>query len=175
MMPMALADAITVPGAQAASMRPRLRHVRNLVVLRAGDDSLHQGWIADPRRDFDLFISYYGAAPQQHARDADYYEMRRGPKWPCIGALLAEHAPRIDAYDCVWFPDDDLAADTPTLNRMFAFFHAHALDLAQPALTPDSYYTWHTLLAGPALPSALHAIRRGDGTDVQPRRACRVR
>ncbi len=156
---MTLADPIAMPDAQvqaapcvvdeAPARAPRAHRPRNLVVLRAGDDSLHARWIADPRRDFDLFISYYGRVPQRHAQDADYYEMRPGPKWPCLAALLKEHAARIEAYDCVWLPDDDLAGDTATLNRMFAFFHAHQLALAQPALTRDSFYTWHTLLQDP--------------------------
>lgn len=122
------------------------RHSRNLIALRAGDRSLHGQWIASARRDFDLFVSYYGHMPHRYAADADFYEMRPGPKWPCIAHLLHAHVELLDRYDCVWFPDDDLAVDTDTINRMFAFFHAHQLSLAQPALTPDSYFTWRMLL-----------------------------
>jgi hypothetical protein len=125
------------------------RRPRNLVVLRAGDRSLHRDWVAGPARDFDLLVSYYGSTPGRHAEDADLYEARPGPKWPCIGALLDEHPELVDAYDAFWFPDDDLAADTELINRMFAFFCAHRLCLAQPALTPNSYYTWDTLLQDP--------------------------
>lgn len=130
-------------------MKTPLRLRRNLVILRAGDASLHRGWIAEPNRDFDLLISYYGQQQELHKADADYYEMRRGPKWSCIGELLAEHGDLIDRYDAFWFPDDDLAATTETLNRMFGLFHGFGLSLAQPALTPDSYYSWDTLLQKP--------------------------
>lgn len=122
---------------------------KNLVIVRAGDTSLHRGWIAGPGRDFDLFISYYGSQTDLHRGDADYYEMRRGPKWSCLAELLAEHGELLDRYDAFWFPDDDLAATTDTLNRMFALFHGFALSLAQPALTRDSYYTWKRLLQQP--------------------------
>lgn len=122
---------------------------KNLVILRAGDASLHRGWIAEPSRDFDLFISYYGKQPELHKADAEYYEHRPGPKWSCIAELLAEHASLIEQYDAFWFPDDDLAATTETLNRMFALFHGFGLSLAQPALTRDSYYSWDTLLQRP--------------------------
>lgn len=125
------------------------RRSRNLVVVRAGDQSLHAQWIAAERRDFDLFVSYYGSAPGTYAGDGEYYERRPGPKWPCIAALLHEHAATLEQYESVWFPDDDLAADTATIDRMFAFFHAYRLCLAQPALTHDSYYTWSTLLQDP--------------------------
>jgi hypothetical protein len=119
---------------------------RNLVVLRAGDSSLHRQWLDAPDRDFDLFISYYGRTPGRHQEDADFYEARPGPKWPAIAALLEQNLPALGAYDTFWFPDDDLAASGPVIDRMFAFFHAFQLCLAQPALTRNSYYTWDTLL-----------------------------
>jgi hypothetical protein len=119
---------------------------RNLVVLRAGDGSLHRQWLDAPHRDFDLFISYYGSTPDRHREDADYYEARPGPKWPAIAELLEEHLPALGGYDAFWFPDDDLAASGAVIDRMFAFFRAYQLCLAQPALTRNSYYTWDTLL-----------------------------
>ncbi|MFG6449223.1 DUF707 domain-containing protein [Roseateles sp. BYS180W] len=122
---------------------------RNLVILRAGDGSLHRGWIAEPNRDFDLFISYYGKQADMHRADADYYEQRPGPKWSCIADLLSEHPELLNQYDAFWFPDDDLAATTETLNRMFGLFHGFALALAQPALTRDSYHSWDVLLQRP--------------------------
>ncbi|HEX2010597.1 MAG TPA: DUF707 domain-containing protein [Roseateles sp.] len=125
--------------------RPR----RNLVILRAGDQSLHPQWIAAPGRNFDLLVSYYGRTPGRHCDSCDIYEHRPGPKWPCIGALLDAHPQLIERYDAVWLPDDDLAADTATLVRMFDLFHAHGLQLAQPALTRNSYYTFDTLLQQP--------------------------
>jgi hypothetical protein len=136
---------------ECAGARRALRrtHSRNLVVVRAGDASLHREWIGGTGRDFDLFISYYGKTPGRHREDADYYEMRPGPKWPCIGELLQRHAALVDEYDAFWFPDDDLSAGTELINRMFAFFFAHRLCLAQPALTRNSHFTWSTLLQEP--------------------------
>ena len=128
---------------------PGRDHPRNLVVLRAGDASLHGEWSNSEGRDFDVFISYYGANDDRHRCDADYYEMRRGPKWPAIADLLRDHADLVDGYEAVWFPDDDLSVEGGTLNRMFALFHAHRLCLAQPALTRNSFFTWSTLLQRP--------------------------
>ncbi len=125
------------------------RRSRNLIVLRAGDASLHREWIAGPQRDFDLFISYYGSNPGRWQADADFYEQRSGPKWPCLADVLSEHRQLIDRYDAIWLPDDDLSADMDGINRMFAFFCAHRLCLAQPALTRNSYHTWNTLLQDP--------------------------
>jgi hypothetical protein len=122
---------------------------RNLVVVRAGDHSLHPQWISDGPRDFDLLVSYFGNTPGRFSSGAEHYEMRRGPKWPGIAALLREHKEALEGYDCIWFPDDDLAAETQTINRMFAFFHAYRMCLAQPALSRDSWCTWRTLRQQP--------------------------
>lgn len=127
-------------------MQPLPRPRKNLVILRAGDESLHKSWIAHQRRDFDLFISYYGKTDGTHQNDGEYYEVRPGPKWPCVADLLREHPQLVDQYDAFWFPDDDISATTDILNRMFALFHAFQLSLAQPALTRDSYHTWPHLL-----------------------------
>ena len=122
---------------------------RNLVVLRAGDSSLHRGWLDEPARDFDLFVSYYGSVPGRHEETSDYYEARRGAKWTGIDALLRDYAQLLDVYEAFWFPDDDLETSGAEIDRMFAFFRAYRLCLAQPALTRDSYYTWDTLLQEP--------------------------
>ena len=130
---------------EPGSLTPEGR--RNLVVVRAGDDSLHRQWLGSGgRRDFDLCVSYYGSTLGRHRDDADLYEARPGPKWPGIDALLHERPDLLDRYDAFWFPDDDLAVDKEGVDRMFAFFHAFRLSLAQPALTRDSYFTWETLL-----------------------------
>jgi hypothetical protein len=122
---------------------------KNLVILRAGDGSLHKEWIAGQPRDFDLFISYYGKTPDQHRADAEHWEHRPGPKWACLADLMTARPELLAQYEHFWFPDDDLAADTLTLNRMFALFQGFGLKLAQPALTRDSYYSWPQLLQRP--------------------------
>lgn len=133
----------------AAAPGPVLRPRRNLVIVRAGDRSLHREWIADPRRDFDLFVSYYGREPDRYREDAEYHEHRPGPKWPCIAELLAAHPELVERYDAFWLPDDDISASPAVIDRMFALFHGLDLALAQPALTRDSYYSWDFLLQRP--------------------------
>ena len=136
-----------IPAAPAAAVRAAAPPVprRNLVVVRAGDKSLHREWLDGTTRDFDLFISYYGTTPGRHREDADLYEARPGPKWPCLAALLQERPDLVDRYQAFWFPDDDLSANGATIDRLFAFFRAYELCLAQPALTANSYATWNTL------------------------------
>lgn len=119
---------------------------RNLVLVRAGDQSTHPEWLEDVDRNFDIFVSYFGKQEGRYADTAEYHENRKGMKWPILGELLQEHPELIGRYAYFWFPDDDLVANTATVNRMFDHAAAFQLALAQPALTHDSYYTWPLLL-----------------------------
>ncbi|MEV6257952.1 DUF707 domain-containing protein [Nocardia sp. NPDC051911] len=116
---------------------------RNLVVLRAGDESLHEQWLAGPHpRTWDLVVSYFGDDPDRY-RVADVARIdRKGPKWPALHHVLTtDLAAVLDRYDYVWLPDDDLAADTSSINELFHCAAQHRLALTQPALTEDSYYS----------------------------------
>ncbi len=119
---------------------------RFLVMARVGDKSLHAEWLQGEERMFDIYLSYYGASPGRFAADADYWREERGPKWPILHQHLVADATLVSGYDAVWFPDDDLSVDAAGINRMFALFTEHRLALAQPALTPDSYYSHAFLL-----------------------------
>lgn len=119
------------------------RRRRNLVVLRAGDDSLHEHWLTGPApRNWDLVVSYFGDDPHRY-RTGDTLRLdRKGPKWPALHHVLTvDLAESIDDYDYIWLPDDDLATDTTTINELFEYAARYRLSLSQPALTEDSYYT----------------------------------
>ncbi|TPN21567.1 DUF707 domain-containing protein [Mesorhizobium sp. B2-3-3] len=115
---------------------------RNLVIVRAGDNSLHRGWGADdPGCKFDLIVSYYGADPSAFRQVYENRTDHKGGKWDGIHALLSRQPDLLDRYEYLWFPDDDLEADRATIEAMFANMRRHDLHVAQPALTLDSYYT----------------------------------
>ncbi|MRH89383.1 DUF707 domain-containing protein [Nocardia sp. SYP-A9097] len=116
---------------------------RNLVVLRAGDSSLHEQWLAGPQpRNWDFVVSYFGDDPMRY-RTGDVTRLdRKGPKWPALQHVLTvDLAEVIDRYDYVWLPDDDLATDTAAINELFDRTARYRLSLAQPALTEDSFFT----------------------------------
>ncbi|MGA2571988.1 MAG: DUF707 domain-containing protein [Terracidiphilus sp.] len=117
-------------------------HHRNLVIVRSGEQSLHEQWLADPeKRNWDIVISYFGDDPNRYRRDDVIRVDAKGPKWTALYDLLQQKKAEILQYDFIWFPDDDLAADAQTINRMFAICAELQLHLAQPALSPDSYVT----------------------------------
>jgi len=120
---------------------------RRLVVVRAGDSSLHPTWLQGPDSpEFDLVVSYYGDDAARYRSQVENRIDRKGGKWDGLAALFASRPDLLDAYDYFWLPDDDIAADTRTINGIFDAMAANALELAQPSLTLDSYYTYITYL-----------------------------
>lgn len=122
--------------------RPLTNATRHLVIVRAGDKSLHRGWGADdPGCEFDLIVSYYGTDPSAFRLPYENRVDYKGGKWDGIHALLTERPELLDRYRYVWFPDDDLEADRATIEALFTNMRRLDLHIAQPALTLDSYYT----------------------------------
>jgi hypothetical protein len=113
---------------------------RNLIIVRAGDESLHEHWLDGRRaRNFELFVSYYGERSNAFAERADEYEARSGMKWPRLYELWRLRRDWLLGYDAIWFPDDDLLSDCDNISTMFELFHEHGLCLAQPALARGSF------------------------------------
>jgi hypothetical protein len=115
---------------------------QNLIVVTAGDSSLHRQWLSKAtRRNFDILISYDGNEPGLYKDQADYYETAPGLKWANLSRLFIRNRELLLSYDACWFPDDDLSVDAQTISRMFDMFHCYNLWLAQPALTAESRIT----------------------------------
>jgi hypothetical protein len=113
-----------------------------LALFRAGRQSLHPHAVARlADQNFDYALSWYGDEPPAEAADAVFVHMQDGAKWQGLEQTLTAHWATISQYRYVWLPDDDLLVEPETVSRMFSICDDLQLDLAQPALTPDSYYT----------------------------------
>jgi len=114
----------------------------NLVILRAGDQSLHRKWLYPAEyKNFDLAISYFGDSKGLYHDECDFYEQVKGPKFLPLYDLIMNNISYILQYDAIWLPEDDLDCDVKTINEMFRIFHEKKLWLAQPSLTTNSYYS----------------------------------
>ncbi|WP_144240405.1 hypothetical protein [Sphingobium indicum] len=113
----------------------------NLVVLRAGNSSLHREWpryLADDDRNWDLCISWYGADLPSSVKECEYFfHQRRDMKFTAIANLFFNQ-PALLEYENFWFPDDDLETSWKDINRLFNIFRRSRLDLAQPSLSSNS-------------------------------------
>jgi hypothetical protein len=114
----------------------------NLVVLRAGESSLHESWakdIDDEDRSWDLCISYYGADPASLLDQAEYVTHQpHQRKFQALHDCFSPHSP-LWGYSRIWLPDDDLMVSWSAINHLFHLARIHGLDLAQPSLvrSPD--------------------------------------
>ena len=133
----------------------RTPHRRNLVILRANERSLHTSWPADIDafdRSWDLCVSYYGEEASFPPDDfAEFHVLQRGErKFGAIHKLLHQGSPLWD-YDYVMLPDDDLMMSWVDLNNVFEICREHALELAQPALTAESFWGQQITLKQPGM------------------------
>jgi tetratricopeptide (TPR) repeat protein len=135
---------------QASSLHPAPSPLptprkKYLVVVRAGNSSLHPTWLkGTAERNWDLIVHSYGS--ECPWSDEEGVEIIRatgpdivGPKMRAMHSLYGQRRNDFLAYDYVCFADDDLAASIETFNLMFAMCDQFGLELAQPALTHDSY------------------------------------
>ena len=124
---------------------------RHLLIVRAGDRSLHPGWLAGAR-DWDLHISYFGDRDAPYALgDGVTLSREKGPKWIGLKECLAHHVDMLERYSHIGFPDDDLAASAAMWNVAFATVEETGAALAQPALDPRSFYSYDITLRRPWL------------------------
>jgi hypothetical protein len=108
---------------------------KNLILVRAGDDSLHAQWLLGREpREFDLCISYYGSVPDRYRAEADHYHVQYGPRWPAHHAICQQHWEWLCRYERIAFVCDDLTAPVENWNQLFRVCADHDLDLAQPAI-----------------------------------------
>ena len=124
---------------------------RSLVVVRAGDRSLHPGWLAGPEPpQFDLIVSYFGDDPDRCRTPAEQRVDRKGTFWDGIHALFQDRPELLGRYDHFLLPDDDIEADAASINEVFRTAREHDLHLCQPSLSLDSYFSWLETLNQPA-------------------------
>jgi len=120
---------------------------RYLLVVRAGDRSLHPAWLEGPRN-WDLHISYFGAQESPYGALADGVSLSReaGPKWLGLKECLGKHPDFLARYSHIGFPDDDLAADAAVWNTAFDVLERIGAGLGQPALDPRSFFSYDITL-----------------------------
>jgi len=125
---------------------------RHLVVVRAGDQSRHEGWLETLRgqRASTLGVSYYGAEAGRFRDTADIYTTYRGGKWDGLAHFFAMFPDCAESFDRIWLPDDDIETTGAAIGRLFAIAAERRLELAQPSLTLDSYYSHRLTLSNRA-------------------------
>jgi hypothetical protein len=124
---------------------------RNLVIVRAGDESLHESWLEPATdRNFALAVSYYGKEQGRYAATADRQVEAAGPKWGPLADFIDSHWDWVSQFDYIALPDDDLAATASDWNGLFQTMDELGFDLAQPSLDYQSFWTHQITAQRPA-------------------------
>ena len=121
-----------------------------LIIVRAGDKSLHPQWFGD-NRNWDIVVSYYGGNNGRYEGQYDYMHYFKGSKWQGLHDFIRTNKSFITQYEYVWFPDDDLLSDCENLNNFFELSSSLDLTISQPSLTEYSYYSWDITLKIPGI------------------------
>ena len=112
-----------------------------LALFRSGPSSLHPHAVERlAEQNFDYALSWFGDEPPA-ADGAVFVHMQKGAKWPGLEQTLIAHWDTIQKYKYIWLPDDDLLCVPEQVSRMFSICDDLQLELAQPALTRDSYFS----------------------------------
>jgi hypothetical protein len=121
---------------------------KNLILAAVSDESMHPTWIAGCERSFDLGLIYFGDQLGRFAAESDYYFDRKGIKYSLLHEVAQGLGPALYHYDFVWAPDDDIAANTACVNRLFELAVEHRLAVCQPAIGRGDV-SFKALLANP--------------------------
>lgn len=122
--------------------------MRNLVLVAAGDQSLHPLWYRREKQ-FDLWVAYYGDKTPQPGK-CDYYCQFKGTKFKIVQQVAESQAELLRSYDYVFIPDDDLYMEVEAINQLFSIMKEYDLLLAQPSIIG-----WYSLLITLCVPGSL--------------------
>ena len=124
---------------------------KNLVIIRAGEKTLHRAWLENAtNRNWDIIVSWYGSTEYEPVAD-ERVMLIKGGKWDGLYKTITALPDLLDQYDYFWLPDDDIATDCDTINRVFDLMRQHGLNVGQPSLSWNSYFTHFVTLNVPGL------------------------
>jgi hypothetical protein len=145
------AGSLPLNAAELAENQRRFRDKIALEILRESPkrhDALvfiqtnggHPAALQVEARPYDLLLNFYEPPPSGDW-PAEFIYSQRGTKATAIDVLLRQRPEILTQYDYVMFLDDDIELTPDQIGELFNFMRRKGLDLAQPALTPDSYAT----------------------------------
>ena len=112
---------------------------KNLLIIPAGPGALFQEWETYNVFDYDVAIINWTGANLRNTEQATYLEHIPGQKWKIVAEFCQRHD--VTNYNYIWILDDDCLTTPEGIEATFNFCKENNLDMAQPALTPDSFKT----------------------------------
>ncbi|GBG34366.1 Hypothetical Protein FCC1311_105892 [Hondaea fermentalgiana] len=120
---------------------------RNLIIVVAGDNSLHREWASNPS--FDLCVVYFGNNMnifKEYQEESTYAFNVKGMKWQLVRYALNNIDYR--RYEYVWLPDDDITMHPDLVAKMFDLAVLYDVRLGQPAVHSFGAHYHHHVVRG---------------------------
>ncbi len=111
---------------------------RILMVLRAGQNSIHRSWIWTVHGLIDVAISTYDDSDYSADGVARFFHQYSGGKLPGVKDFFDTHPSIIEEYDYFWLFEDDLTLPFGSLRMVLKLLACFPFALSTPALTPES-------------------------------------
>lgn len=111
-----------------------------LVVCRVEHSSRVPSWLKALDGTVTLACSTYGSEPEAGVHSF------RGGKWAGLHDFFETRPDLLQAYDYFWFPDDDIETTVETAQSFLSLCIREKFELAQPALTPHSYFAYRQMI-----------------------------
>ena len=112
-----------------------------LVFSSVGDQSNLRHWLQG-RRNFDLWVTYYGNHSGRYSDIADYYNERRGAKFQNLHHAYQRWPELLSRYSAILVMDDDIVISGTAISRLFDLRERHDLWALQPAFSPRGKVSW---------------------------------
>ena len=118
--------------------------MKNVVISRNGPDSLHEEWLTNSdTKNWDLILLFYDENSFKRCQIREgksfYYP---GGKWEAYYNFFRDYPDVLNNYDYFWFADDDISLQGNEINKMFQRMNDYDLDIAQPAMSLESYFSY---------------------------------
>ncbi|HMF49807.1 MAG TPA: hypothetical protein VK603_14240 [Candidatus Saccharimonadales bacterium] len=118
----------------------------NLIVVRAGDSSLHATFFAgsDSPRSWDLHVSYFGSAGAPAAVEGEDFTWSAdggSSKFPGLYTCFEKTPSFFEDYQYIAIPDDDIICTRDDWNTAFALAREYSVAACQLSLNARSFYS----------------------------------
>lgn len=118
----------------------RVPSSKDLVIVALGANSEALKWISAGSSKFDIVALCYEEIATEKLHQACQVLSLSGKKFDLLVQYFKTHKVWQE-YDYIFLPDDDLIIEPLGIESLFSAMRKYDLQLAQPALTRDSYYS----------------------------------
>jgi len=106
---------------------------RFLLYTCAGKNSQIQRWANNKNRLFDIFVTNYSDSSGLNREYADFYNERKGAKFPNFKYLYDNKLIDLNSYEGVMITDDDIIISSNSLDSLFLLLIKENLWILQPS------------------------------------------